>query len=640
MYAIISFVVQMAGATREQSAELGLEETDTQLPTGMASQTELQAEVQRGPSIAGNLAYRLFDGVDVKFQYCMLKDSGSLDSLPSTEWHDQTADVMQATESTQVGREYTYVPGTAFKDAHPPHADKDGRYVGYCYRSKSTLKIKFCMCSVVRFKGEDLSWVGDGAEQGSFTGCKETRPLPTAAKGASELTFGEGLTARAVWAHPRSLWVEAGPNDWCEMTMQLPAQSDSSVRHAMPYCVMAGYAQNHSDEATAHGKQVDQILHYLYWAAAYDQESPTGWFRASQAQLKQAWADLAAALGGSRSAYAYPGDDRPRVVEVLKIGRKLCKTVYALATDAWKQIEVLYEEYMKDVRLEGADKRKISDGSPPSGQKPLFVIAAGPPSSGKSIASMSPQDFELIMQKTGGPREAHFAFKGRSYEGFQAGTVELNVDRIVEASDLSDISKQHMAARAHWVRGLQNVREASAMASMQQEVGQREYWFLRKAAGIDDLSNAHIQRTLAMGQDCIYETLLGDNWMDWGLKFDLPKIKAAGYEILLIDYVVPVDELVQRAFEREKRTGQTPAPTKQIEKDALAAPTNFMKPQLLKLVDYGISMSHVRRGQVEDVLAVFRNRDGEGCFTHCADGATLERYDAKALRRCSRAKCR
>lgn len=271
----------------------------------------------------------------------------------------------------------------------------------------------------------------------------------------------------------------------------------------------------------------------------------------------------------------------------------------------------------------------------PVGRKPLFLIVAGPPSSGKSLTSLSPKDFDLIQTMT-----ARRAFGNRSWMELQSTFVELNVDRIVEATDLIQSTKDYLSKEQEWVNAFQFKDED--LTTRQAAEQQRQYWNLRKKVGIDDLSNAYIQFNLAMGYDVIYETLLGDNWIPWALEFELPKAIAAGYRIVLINYVVPVDDLILRAAKRQKQTGQTPAPAKQIENDAVAAPRNLMKPELLAKLDFAISMTHVKYGGEEDALAVFRNDGndkGKGCFSYCANSTLLEHVNAQVLEHCYVAMC-
>eukprot|EP00931_Biecheleriopsis_adriatica_P052459 TRINITY_DN30513_c0_g1_i1.p1 TRINITY_DN30513_c0_g1~~TRINITY_DN30513_c0_g1_i1.p1 ORF type:complete len:618 (+),score=83.91 TRINITY_DN30513_c0_g1_i1:41-1894(+) len=564
-----------------------------------------------------SLAYRLFDGLTMQVSFCKVTSS----KLQSANWNlvEETLPWLDIDPDRSVW-EYSYVPGTAFVSGSSEEA-------GWCYRQRgSDTTDLLCVCGSFALDGDQFAgFIASEQVQDyvHFAACKAPQVLPDNVKAEPlKLTIGQFET-RAKWAHPLSLWLETETktNQWCEMVLSPTHSFDKAVSHALPYCAVIKYQEENTQEL--YGNTLEFVKYYLYWAMSWDERNPTGWFKVKRMSIARYFRELRDSL--NRGPHKFGGGERRKVKgaseEVLKHGSKLCDV---LEREAPKMFELLlntYTTYMGSVK-------KVE--APPKNRTPLIVFAGGPPSSGKSITSMSSWDYKLIQDMTAGSgSETESALlKGRTYENFQKNTVELNVDRIVESSSLMRDFKTHMIDREEWATAIQNGKEIAKMNEIKTGDAQREYFFLRKAVGIDDLSNAHIQRQLALGNDVIYETLIGDGWLVWAEKFELPKIKAAGYLTLLIDYVVPVSELVSRAIAREKATGQTAAPAKQIESDAIAAPTNFMKPNLLNLIDYGVAMSHVRRNATEDALAVYR----KGCFTHCADDAMLDNYDVSILR--------
>jgi len=554
---------------------------------------------------------------------------------------------------------YAFVDSTIFASSSTG-ADSEAN-LGWCYRFvESDKNLQHppvrCLCGDLGLKGKWPQMKDDVAEHLRLKGCGEPAPLAEAMDGVVTQLSINGVLHRIGWQHPRTFLVEVKEGSWCKMDIDNDSWSkgqDSSLAHAMPYCMVLKWSEQQKMQLSARlaeGKNWSGVPLHLYATALLDHQHSNGWFASSQIRYKATWKHLAENFDTLLSGASYlealhmhfHGANTTALENVMVAGQYLCKQIYNSNAEAFDGTQRVFQRYMRDLKEQNSKvhtifghniSRASSPVAQPKGRKPLFLIVGGPPSSGKSLASMSPKDFELIQKMT-----SQGAFGCRSWEDLQSTIVELNVDRIVEASDLMQSTKEALLAEHRWVEALGiDDREVTKRQAAEK---QRQYWFLRKKAGIDDLSNAYIQFNLAMGHDVIYETLLGDGWLSWAKEFELPKARAAGYQIVLINYVVPVEDLIMRAVKREQATGQTAAPAKQIENDAVAAPTNFMNPDLLDNLDYAISMTHVKLGrEYEDALAVYHKDGNDGCFTHCADSGLLERVDAKVLQRCYMAMC-
>lgn len=599
-------------------------------------------------------------GLEGDFKICE-PNREVFDAHPTIKWHPTSLkNIPWLDAQAELGEyQYSFVDRTFFARS-PTGADAEAN-LGWCYRFvESAENLQHppvrCLCGDLHVKGKWPHMKDDVAEHLRTKGCSEPANLAEAMDGVGTQLSINGVPHEIGWQHPRTFLVEVKEGSWCKMDVDYDSWSkgqDSSVAHAMPYCMMLEWSEQRRMQITARlvaeGKTWSGVPLHLYATALFDHQHSNGWFASSQIRYKASWKHLAENFDTLLSAAPYlealdgnHGADTPALDNVMDAGKYLCKQIYNSNKEAFKETKHVFQRYMNDLKKQNSEEHTIfghsisrasSPVAQPKGRKPLFLIVGGPPSSGKSLASMSPKDFELIQNMT-----SQGAFGDRSWEDLQSTIVELNVDRIVEASDLMQSTKGALLTEHRWVEALGiDDREVTKRQASEQ---QRQYWFLRKKAGIDDLSNAYIQFNLAMGHDVIYETLLGDGWLSWAKEFELPKARAAGYQIVLINYVVPVEDLIMRAVKREQATGQTAAPAKQIENDAVAAPTNFMNPDLLDNLDYAISMTHVKFGQdYEDPLVVYRKDGSDGCFTHCAESGLLERVDAKVLQRCYMAMC-
>lgn len=170
-------------------------------------------------------------------------------------------------------------------------------------------------------------------------------------------------------------------------------------------------------------------------------------------------------------------------------------------------------------------------------KKPIFYIKYGPPASGKGGIMKKVLKKDLLSKDN---------------------LVTVEVDSIIESN------KSYISQRA------KVMHDPVAKDAL--------YWQYRGEADI--ISDQILNRALLDKYNIAWETT-GMN-IAWTVR-EIKRIHKQGYTVTIVYPLVPADILVARAIAREKKTGQTPAPEKQIREGVSKAINNLTK--LIKHVD-------------------------------------------------------
>ena len=175
---------------------------------------------------------------------------------------------------------------------------------------------------------------------------------------------------------------------------------------------------------------------------------------------------------------------------------------------------------------------KFAGSQAPSRSDPKFFITIGPSASGK--ATVAKKAMMQISNRTG--EESEFA--------------RIVVDEIVESYP----KYAEIKTRCH-----------------DKSQSQRLYYGIRKDFGVDDLSDDALNDALSGKRDIVWETT-GEN-IAWVVQ-EAERIKRLGYEVILLYPFVATSSLLERALQRQRDTGQEPAPPDQITRTARLASKN------------------------------------------------------------------
>jgi energy-coupling factor transporter ATP-binding protein EcfA2 len=165
---------------------------------------------------------------------------------------------------------------------------------------------------------------------------------------------------------------------------------------------------------------------------------------------------------------------------------------------------------------------------PPSEAKPTFVVAYGPPGSGKSS----------ILEVLSRTLANEFPSLDASH------TIEVNVDRIFQEGPFGE---EYKSAR-------------KATESKGPLYTQRLYMYYRWIA--DQISDSVLNLALLGRFNILWETT-GET-IHWTRR-EISRIKSLNYQVILVLPIVGEDEILARLKRRAEQTGQEAAPAKQIE---------------------------------------------------------------------------
>eukprot|EP00928_Gymnodinium_smaydae_P072675 TRINITY_DN5599_c0_g4_i1.p1 TRINITY_DN5599_c0_g4~~TRINITY_DN5599_c0_g4_i1.p1 ORF type:complete len:663 (-),score=77.74 TRINITY_DN5599_c0_g4_i1:86-2011(-) len=585
----------------------------------------------------------IFEPFDLELRHCDIKpEVGNLVWLPHSVdienlprnlgWLLQWDKLMEVTDDNkQIELEYAFVAGDQIPVPYPRGL------IGWCYRltaeSPEAQNSAICVCGKAAKRKDEKEYARDldhNVWRQTFNGCTAQSTLcefrssgSSSSSSSSQMDFDTGVIGvkesgfQVRWQHPRTLLIDMNDSKnrrcYCKAErVNAPQRLDNSLAHGMSYCVVEEYVRKVN---SVESLSTQDITDYLVWAACFDQEHSRGWFRADTARYVMLWSSVCDELGGYFGDRPMPARDRHLEVP----WKVMCTSMRKDNPSLYHHLQRSYEAYTKGQVIMPRD----------SAEPPTIIFASGPPGSGKSLSSLS-ADLPLIQKATG-------ALKHMNSTYFQNNIMEgANVDRMVEKTDLLYSSKAYLKTKKAWLSSNpSDESQASSFQTFEEDISQKEYWYLRKNAHVEDLANAHLQRLLGCQQDLIYETTLTST--DWLVTFELPKIKAARYKSLLVNLVVPLDDLVVRLSQRAAEKGQTPASRNQLEHDVKASPTNFMKYSLLSAVDYAVAFSHVK-GNSEGSETIFVAY-ADGCFKECADYGALTRFDVLMMGTCELGKC-
>jgi predicted ABC-type ATPase len=215
-------------------------------------------------------------------------------------------------------------------------------------------------------------------------------------------------------------------------------------------------------------------------------------------------------------------------------------------------------------------------------RQPVFYIKYGPPASGK-----------------GGIMEKVLKKDMLSLDSL----VTIEVDSIIESNKI-------------YLKKRSKLEDPVAKSEL--------YWQYRGEADI--ISDQILNIALIDHYDIGWETT--GMTIAWTVR-EIKRIQKQGYTITLVYPLVPADTLVSRSLEREKKTGQTPAPEKQI-RDGVNKAINNLK----KLLDY------------VDNIYIYDNSGGIGEedliieINNVWDWTTEDNISGPGLKRVAKCKCK
>ena len=173
---------------------------------------------------------------------------------------------------------------------------------------------------------------------------------------------------------------------------------------------------------------------------------------------------------------------------------------------------------------------------------PYFIVAYGPPASGKSsiLKYLAKQD-------------------GRTRAITEQNTVSVNVDDIFQGGETGAAYSQYR----------QQVLEKSAPASRKINA-QRLYSSYRWIA--DQISDLILNRALNDRYNIIWETTGQSTWPS----SEISRVSQYRYNTVVVYPLVRTGDLISRAAQREKETGQEPAPESVIRAAVGSAQANLV----------------------------------------------------------------
>jgi AAA domain-containing protein len=191
---------------------------------------------------------------------------------------------------------------------------------------------------------------------------------------------------------------------------------------------------------------------------------------------------------------------------------------------------------------EGFERAFAGKIRPPAGPR-YFIVAYGPPASGKSsiLRYLAEQD-------------------GRIGAITEQNTVSVNVDDIFQGGETG----------ARYAEYRQRVLEKSAPANRKINA-QRLYNSYRWIA--DQISDLILSRALNDGYNIIWETTGQSTWP----RSEISRVGRYRYNTVVVYPLVRTGDLIARAAQREKETGQEPAPESVIRAAVGSAQANLVE---------------------------------------------------------------
>lgn len=192
-----------------------------------------------------------------------------------------------------------------------------------------------------------------------------------------------------------------------------------------------------------------------------------------------------------------------------------------------------------------------------SKKNPTFFITYGPPASGKGgiMEKVIKEENENILDKNEKKSDEHM--------------VKIDIDSIIGKHPIFKKDRQKLLDRK--MELLKDPEKKEEVNKINQDL-QMLYKKYRQRSCTDtikgdDFSDNITQGALKKGLDIAWETT-GFS-VNWTIKNTIPMVKKEKYNIVVVYPLVPVDMAIARAHEREKTTGQTPAPNiEEIAKNA------------------------------------------------------------------------
>lgn len=177
------------------------------------------------------------------------------------------------------------------------------------------------------------------------------------------------------------------------------------------------------------------------------------------------------------------------------------------------------------------------------GKIPYFIVAYGPPASGKNSV--------LMMLKKASPAE---------FKDFEETTINVNVDDVFQGGEVGKLYKQYREIIKSQVHSLKE-RELYT---------QRLYTYYRWSA--DQIADGILNQAFAGRYNVIWETTGGSKWP----RHEIARANSYGYETVVIYPLVETKKLIDRALKRAQVQGQEAAPAEQIAKVVYLAQNNLI----------------------------------------------------------------
>lgn len=210
-------------------------------------------------------------------------------------------------------------------------------------------------------------------------------------------------------------------------------------------------------------------------------------------------------------------------------------------------------------KLQTKIKNEVYENKSPK-KNPTFFITYGPPASGKGgimkkVINEENKNISVIKEKKS---DKHI--------------VKVDIDSIISKHPQFEKERNELLKdKMELLTKKTNVSEEKKIEEINKKL-QDLYMKYRKNAPKntlkgDDLSDNITEEALKRRLDIAWETT-GFS-VDWTIENTIPMVKQANYKIVVVYPLVPVTIANARAREREKTTGQTPAPNiKEIAKNA------------------------------------------------------------------------
>eukprot|EP00746_Dinoflagellata_sp_MGD_P062933 gnl/MRDRNA2_/MRDRNA2_26455_c0_seq1.p1 gnl/MRDRNA2_/MRDRNA2_26455_c0~~gnl/MRDRNA2_/MRDRNA2_26455_c0_seq1.p1 ORF type:complete len:603 (-),score=82.64 gnl/MRDRNA2_/MRDRNA2_26455_c0_seq1:5-1813(-) len=365
-------------------------------------------------------------------------------------------------------------------------------------------------------------------------------------------------------------------------------------------------------------------------------------------QLKKNWGELCQDLAEFPS-YEKFWKNKDVLKKVLDNGKKLCTQFnvfppwkgqerYQKWSEAYKQaLTKNYEKY--ESSWHGGENLKGDDWLSKE-PRPLLIVAAGASCSGKSFKWFANpkdgSDLELAKGIAEGqqfPKSSLLRFKNAAEMTSKFPPEGLiDVDRLLEGTMLvklsHELAKEAMEgkdinptlgalreeydtwlvanvpdnAKDFWAGKLSEVvttwskssQQAADVSRTVEGIYQVTHEMLRYGAMLDDLSNAHFQRMVSERVNIWYPSTLSESSANWMASFEIPKWRAARYELFLLNYHVKLGQvadleqpgadkkpqllgLLPRCRLRQLQTGQPAPPENKINNMFEQGPKQFVE---------------------------------------------------------------